>query len=911
MSGAPATEEAAGRAPKASRRPRQARKGPAYAARRPACRLAAAVAVAVAATFGLLAGVVAAPADAALEPADIGSPAWMPPLPHAMRDPSAVWDGACNAYIVGSDGTGGPTSLLRFTAQAGGSYEVLGSFPALEGGAAMAWIDGAAYLFGGRLPDATYATDPYVDPDLRSSDAVYHIDAATGAIAQVATLPIGLADLSAVSVGGQAYLFGGVAAAGESLAIYRFDPPGTITKLGVELPPGAWPVAATLVDDQVLVVGPESAWEFHPADGSLLTDPVAAPGGPPAWTVWDGERALVLSPVTEYWNGAQAHTSHLAFQPISGQEAAWPWIMWPNTMETAAYVYDGDRTVYAFGGANGVGPALDHAARFGHATDCPVLAGMSATAMELPCGGLDVVFADATQTQATIVSRTWSFSDGATASGPEATHAFIAPGLASATLTLTGLGGQLHTTTQEWLVPAGACPPIVEAPPAAWVVAGSVLELCTAATPAMGGTVSYGLSAAAPPGIVLDAATGCMQWTPTIADLGTHPCITVTATEAPSGLAATACLLVEVVRRPPAGWVGGPRGWVPCELQPKEWGCHLELNQARSEERVLRERVGTDLDADGVLDASDNCPVVPNPQQADMDLDRAGDACDIDRDGDGVPQEGTAGLFLDGCPDVPDADQRDGDGDGKGDACDLVGAAAPARRGRAAAAPASPGPTPSASDSGWPLPLLPTLAGIAAAITGVLVAHRRKAPLVILFSRLRQSDLSQQRSRARILAILDADPGLHFRELVRRAGQSRGTVLHHLHILETAGLVIREPAGRYVALYATATTTPRNANRDALRTQLARDVLAAAGASAGRGASIADLARRLGVSDRAVAYHVRRLAARGLVEVTQAGRRHEVRATSEGHAASAGARDGAAAVAALAQPQPIGAEAGS
>lgn len=50
----------------------------------------------------------------------------------------------------------------------------------------------------------------------------------------------------------------------------------------------------------------------------------------------------------------------------------------------------------------------------------------------------------------------------------------------------------------------------------------------------------------------------------------------------------------------------------------------------------------------------DNCPLVPNPNQEDSDVDgpdRLGDVCD-------------------NCPTIPNSDQLDSDGDGIGDACD-------------------------------------------------------------------------------------------------------------------------------------------------------------------------------------------------------------------------------------------------
>lgn len=71
-----------------------------------------------------------------------------------------------------------------------------------------------------------------------------------------------------------------------------------------------------------------------------------------------------------------------------------------------------------------------------------------------------------------------------------------------------------------------------------------------------------------------------------------------------------------------------------------------------------------DSDGDGILDINDNCKGVANADQADMDGDGLGDLCDPDRDGDGVLNT------SDNCINVSNANQSDIDGDGIGDVCD-------------------------------------------------------------------------------------------------------------------------------------------------------------------------------------------------------------------------------------------------
>jgi len=71
-----------------------------------------------------------------------------------------------------------------------------------------------------------------------------------------------------------------------------------------------------------------------------------------------------------------------------------------------------------------------------------------------------------------------------------------------------------------------------------------------------------------------------------------------------------------------------------------------------------------DTDGDGVPDRSDNCPLLYNPGQEDVEDDGRGDLCDTDDDNDSVDD------VTDNCVLTPNATQVDGDGDGLGDACD-------------------------------------------------------------------------------------------------------------------------------------------------------------------------------------------------------------------------------------------------
>ena len=104
-----------------------------------------------------------------------------------------------------------------------------------------------------------------------------------------------------------------------------------------------------------------------------------------------------------------------------------------------------------------------------------------------------------------------------------------------------------------------------------------------------------------------------------------------------------------------------------------------------------------DSDRDGVIDTNDNCDFVAN-DQADLDGDDKGDACDTDRDGDHIDDQ------VDNCPTVYNLeptdvdgdgffnDQLDGDGDGVGTACDPDEPAVVAPSVTSPGPPSPPGP---------------------------------------------------------------------------------------------------------------------------------------------------------------------------------------------------------------------------
>ncbi|MDT8358066.1 MAG: thrombospondin type 3 repeat-containing protein, partial [Methanomicrobiaceae archaeon] len=134
---------------------------------------------------------------------------------------------------------------------------------------------------------------------------------------------------------------------------------------------------------------------------------------------------------------------------------------------------------------------------------------------------------------------------------------------------------------------------------------------------------------------------------------------------------------------PPSGRVPATTGMPGVDtdgdgIPDAEDNCPLVPNRLQADSDVLVTSGGYPgmaiIEEDGYGDACDNCPLVFNPDQRDTDNDGFGDACDNcpnlsnpgqdDADGDGV------GNGCDNCPVTSNEDQSDSDGDGVGDACD-------------------------------------------------------------------------------------------------------------------------------------------------------------------------------------------------------------------------------------------------
>jgi len=358
------------------------------------------------------------------------------------------------------------------------------------------------------------------------------------------------------------------------------------------------------------------------------------------------------------------------------------------------------------------------------------------TAGQTVCLGNAAAFsATATAGSNPIASYSWNFGDAGTGSGAGPSHTYAAVGTYTVTLTVMDTRGWPATSTQTLTVMDCHVPPVAQA-----ALAGGGSD-CIDNRVHFFADGSYDPDGGPIANVTWDFGDGAMGWGNPAThqyEVDAHVTITLTVTD-DDGQTGTATIaypapgdpdcppvlddipdqhaqpgdevvfrlhardpdgptLRVLMVRGPLGQLDVPAGTFTADgtfaFQVGDWapGWYLAVFRASDgtayDEKVARVQVGGghgpgDSDHDGIPDVADNCPNMPNHDQADTDGDGVGDACQAmppngadpaaastlrvtlaDADRDGVPDR------LDDCPAVPDHDQADLDGDGVGDACD-------------------------------------------------------------------------------------------------------------------------------------------------------------------------------------------------------------------------------------------------
>ncbi len=189
----------------------------------------------------------------------------------------------------------------------------------------------------------------------------------------------------------------------------------------------------------------------------------------------------------------------------------------------------------------------------------------------------------------------------------------------------------------------------------------------------------------------------------------------------------------------------------------------------------------------------------------------------------------------------------------------------------------------------FPGPAGTTAVGIASALVGLAYwfwPTLKNGLFAGLFSRTKEDRLLEHPVRRRLVDLVEANPGIHFQELVRGAEAGNGTVVHHLRKLVAAGLLVEKRGQAYTCYFPPGRSVPVAAV-EATKSAGAQQVLEAIRNRPG--VSGKEIAAALGVGAPTVHHHTQRLLASGLVASLRDGRavRFHATATAGGAAASA------------------------
>jgi len=577
-------------------------------------------------------------------------------LPMAADMRAAVWVGDA-AYVFGGwqNDQIPLDTIVRFQpGPTGGTVTgVPARLPVATAYAAAVWTGTYVYLFGGIGGTGT---------------EIIRFDPATNAVGLLSSrLPSPIALASAVWTGSEAYILGGAsgatAAGPASMQIVRFDPVTEVatvvpTALLVPFAYGAafWDGSAAYTLGGALApnggAGHAAIQRFDPVQQAVTFAGDLPSGNVAHSAVWDGSLAYVLG-------GYGADSAGIvSFDPASGLTVLTgmrlPMAMWDTAAVTNGceiFVFNGSGAVV--GGTEIVRVGL-----------CPVpppppppppvppVLAMAVETRTTTCLAAVLRFQDASVPAGAFDSWAWDFGDGNQGWGSPVDHEYRSPGIFVVTVTASASDG-LHSVTREVSVALGdPCPPSIDPFVPVYLREGDVVRFCGVGHAGMAGNLSYSITGL-PPGAVVEEGGRCFSWTANTP--GFMPCIRFEVAEDVPGIRtqfASTCLALRVfpfAENAPDSDQDGVADMVDncpavanhgqddrsgdgvgdaCQILPSALpssGMTTDLPQDSN-----------DSDQDGVADAPDNCPAVPNHKQGDLDGDALGDLCDIDVDGDGI-----------------------------------------------------------------------------------------------------------------------------------------------------------------------------------------------------------------------------------------------------------------------------------
>jgi predicted transcriptional regulator len=175
----------------------------------------------------------------------------------------------------------------------------------------------------------------------------------------------------------------------------------------------------------------------------------------------------------------------------------------------------------------------------------------------------------------------------------------------------------------------------------------------------------------------------------------------------------------------------------------------------------------------------------------------------------------------------------------------------------------------------WAFPETKTTAtvGAAAGLVGILAYALLPAKYgaLGLFSRIGNGQVLEHPLRAQISSLVEAEPGIHFQELVRRLDAGRGTMEHHLRKLVAANVLTMQVSQGFTCFFPKGKVDRHlMAAAPVLKSGGARQVLQCIQEQPGRAAQ--DVAAATGLTPSTVNYHLKRLAQSGLVSSERSGR---------------------------------------